>query len=74
MLFQVYYSNTIPSRRRLRARMDEELKCRENPVLFKLDSIVFKNIFSPEVVELKKLFDKYNYEIRIAGGAVRYIV
>ncbi|XP_026314649.1 CCA tRNA nucleotidyltransferase 1, mitochondrial [Hyposmocoma kahamanoa] len=68
---KVYYSNTVPSHRRLRSRMDEKVKCRENPVLFKLDSIVFKNIISPEVKDLKKLFDKYNYEIRIAGGAVR---
>lgn len=52
--------------------MDVELKCRHNPVLFKLDSIEFKNLYSPEVEDLKKLFDKYNYEIRIAGGAVRY--
>ncbi|XP_023934768.1 CCA tRNA nucleotidyltransferase 1, mitochondrial isoform X2 [Bicyclus anynana] len=48
-----------------------ETKCREDPALFKLDTPEFKNIFSPEVLDLKKLFDKYNYEIRIAGGAVR---
>lgn len=51
--------------------MDVELKCRENAVVLKLQSAEFKSIFTPEVTELKKLFDKYNYEIRVAGGAVR---
>lgn len=52
--------------------MDENLKCRENPIVFTLDSQEFKSIFTTEVLDLKSIFDKYNYEIRIAGGAVRY--
>lgn len=51
--------------------MDQELKCRENPVVLKLESAEFKSIFTPEVTILKSLFDKYQYEIRVAGGAVR---
>lgn len=51
--------------------MDQELKFRENPVVLKLESAEFKSIFTPEVTELKNLFDKYKYEIRVAGGAVR---
>lgn len=51
--------------------MDEELKCRENPVVLRLDSAEFQSIFTPEVLALKNIFDKYKYEIRIAGGAVR---
>lgn len=51
--------------------MDVNLKCRENPVVLKLDSPMFKNMFTQEVNNLKELFDKYQYEIRIAGGAVR---
>lgn len=47
------------------------LKSREDPVVFKLKSEQFKNILTPEVLQLKALFDKYQYEIRIAGGAVR---
>lgn len=58
-------------RRLARSKMDQELKCRQNPVVLKLDSAEFKNIFTPEVTELKNLFDKYKYEIRVAGGAVR---
>ncbi|XP_039758121.1 CCA tRNA nucleotidyltransferase 1, mitochondrial isoform X2 [Pararge aegeria] len=48
-----------------------EAKFREDPIVLKLDTPEFKNIFTQEVLDLKKLFDKYNYEIRIAGGAVR---
>lgn len=48
-----------------------ELKSRDPPVVTKLDSPEFKSIFTPEVLALKELFDKYQYEIRIAGGAVR---
>ncbi|XP_041969454.1 CCA tRNA nucleotidyltransferase 1, mitochondrial isoform X2 [Aricia agestis] len=48
-----------------------EIKCRENPIVMKLDSPEFHSIFSQEVKDLKKLFDAYKYEIRIAGGAVR---
>lgn len=57
--------------KRVRSTMDINLKCREDPIVIKLDSPEFKNIFTPEVIDLKKLFDKYNFEIRIAGGAVR---
>lgn len=48
-----------------------ELKSRENPVVTKIDTPEFKSLFTPEVNQLKQLFDKYNHEIRIAGGAVR---
>lgn len=51
--------------------MDDDLKSREDPVVLKLDSPEFHSIFTQEVCELKKLFDKYQFEIRIAGGAVR---
>ncbi|XP_046402301.1 CCA tRNA nucleotidyltransferase 1, mitochondrial [Ischnura elegans] len=40
-------------------------------VKMKLDSPEFKAIFTPELEDLAKIFDKYGYEIRIAGGAVR---
>ncbi|CAH0400537.1 unnamed protein product [Chilo suppressalis] len=59
------------TRRKVRSRIDMDLKHRENPVVTKLDSPEFKSIFTSEVQELRRLFDKYNYEIRIAGGAVR---
>lgn len=68
---RVFSSNTIPERRRVRSKVDMELKCRDNPVVVKLDTPEFHNIFTQEVIDLKKLFDKYQYEIRIAGGAVR---
>ncbi|CAH0594295.1 unnamed protein product [Chrysodeixis includens] len=66
------YSNSQKLNLRLvRSKMDLELKSRENPVVLKLESEEFKGIFTPEVAALKSLFDKYNYEIRVAGGAVR---
>ncbi|KAJ8313260.1 hypothetical protein KUTeg_009177 [Tegillarca granosa] len=37
----------------------------------KLDKPAFHAIFTPELKELIRLFDKHNYELRIAGGAVR---
>ncbi|XP_071453957.1 CCA tRNA nucleotidyltransferase 1, mitochondrial [Hetaerina americana] len=40
-------------------------------VKMKLDSTEFKSIFTPELEDLAKIFSKYGYEIRIAGGAVR---
>lgn len=46
-------------------------KSRENPVIFKLDSPDFHSLFTQELKALSSLFKKYNYEIRIAGGAVR---
>lgn len=51
--------------------MDENLKWRENPVVTVIDSPEFKSIFTAEVKGLMALFEKYQYEIRIAGGAVR---
>lgn len=48
-----------------------ELKSRENPIVIKLDTPEFHNIVTQEVKDLKNFFDKYQYEIRIAGGAVR---
>lgn len=44
---------------------------RSKPVIMKLDSPEFKALFTPELNSLVKIFEKYNYEIRIAGGAVR---
>ncbi|XP_034833936.1 CCA tRNA nucleotidyltransferase 1, mitochondrial [Maniola hyperantus] len=57
--------------KRVKTSIDMESKCREDPVVLKLDTPEFKNIFTQEVLDLKTLFEKYNYEIRIAGGAVR---
>lgn len=44
---------------------------RDNPVIMKLDTPVFKSIFSEELNTLARLFERYGFEIRIAGGAVR---
>ncbi|CAH1249049.1 TRNT1 [Branchiostoma lanceolatum] len=40
----------------------------------KLDKPEFKNLFTPELNRLSELFAKYDYELRIAGGAVRDIL
>uniref|UniRef100_A0A5S6QSK7 Poly A polymerase head domain-containing protein n=1 Tax=Trichuris muris TaxID=70415 RepID=A0A5S6QSK7_TRIMR len=37
----------------------------------KLDSPEFHSLLTAELLEVKRLFDKHQYEIRIAGGAVR---
>lgn len=39
-------------------------------VTMKIDTPEFHRLFTPEVKELKSMFDKYGYELRIAGGAI----
>lgn len=47
---------------------------RTDPVIMKLDRPEFHSVFTPELQTLANLFKKYNYELRIAGGAVRDIL
>ena len=42
--------------------------------MLKLDHKVFEFVFTPEVKELLKVFDKHKYEIRLVGGVVRDIL
>lgn len=51
--------------------MESSIKFRDDPVIAKLDNDLFKSIFTEELEGLLNLFKKYDYEIRIAGGAVR---
>lgn len=46
----------------------------KKPVIMKLETPEFKSIFTDELVTLLDLFGKHNYEIRIAGGAVRDLI
>lgn len=39
----------------------------------KLNTPEFESLFTPELRTLESIFKKYGYEIRIAGGAVRYV-
>lgn len=39
-----------------------------------LQSPILDNLMTPEMKKLCDLFEKYNYEIRIAGGAVRDVL
>ncbi|XP_053986198.1 CCA tRNA nucleotidyltransferase 1, mitochondrial [Hylaeus volcanicus] len=47
---------------------------RDDPVIKTLDDPLFKSLFTPELSTLSGLFKKHNYELRIAGGAVRDIL
>ncbi|XP_073827719.1 CCA tRNA nucleotidyltransferase 1, mitochondrial [Musca autumnalis] len=49
-------------------------KMRENPIVKKIDTPEFRSIFTEELETLVDLFKKHNYELRIAGGAVRDIL
>ncbi|XP_055839808.1 CCA tRNA nucleotidyltransferase 1, mitochondrial [Episyrphus balteatus] len=49
-------------------------RVRPNPAVKKIDTPEFKSIFTEELHALIGLFEKYNYELRIAGGAVRDIL
>lgn len=44
------------------------------PVIMKIDSPQFKDLFTPALDKLLSIFSRHNYEIRMAGGAVRDIV
>ncbi|XP_018378319.1 PREDICTED: CCA tRNA nucleotidyltransferase 1, mitochondrial isoform X1 [Trachymyrmex cornetzi] len=57
-----------------KTRMGDQLLSRVDPVVMKLDSPEFRSVFTPELEKLASLFKKYNYELRIAGGAVRDIL
>lgn len=37
----------------------------------KLETAEFKSLFNDELNTLENIFKTYNYELRIAGGAVR---
>ncbi len=45
-----------------------------NLVMTKLETPAFKELFTPEFVKLSDLFNKYDHELRIAGGAVRDLI
>ncbi|XP_076762277.1 CCA tRNA nucleotidyltransferase 1, mitochondrial [Xylocopa sonorina] len=47
---------------------------RSDPIIKKLDNQLFNSIFTPELENLTELFKKHNYELKIAGGAVRDIL
>lgn len=52
-------------------KMEKNLKWRANPVITILDTPEFKSVLTKNILDLVAIFQKYNYEIRIAGGAVR---
>jgi len=47
------------------------LRISTRTIMSKIESPYFKDVLTPELNQLSDLFDKYGYEIRIAGGAVR---
>lgn len=44
---------------------------RPDPFIMKLDNAEFQSLFTDDLHQLDSLFKQYNYELRIAGGAVR---
>lgn len=50
-------------------------KVKENPVATNLKNDPnFMSIFTPQLTLFAEVFNKYNYELRIAGGAVRDLI
>lgn len=45
---------------------------KRNLFTMKVDTEDFRSIFTDELIQLQKIFEKNNYEIRFAGGPVRY--
>lgn len=64
----LYRSENIASKYK---KMEANLKWRADPVIITLETPQFKSILRKNILDLVALFQKYNYEIRIAGGAVR---
>ncbi|XP_035719934.1 CCA tRNA nucleotidyltransferase 1, mitochondrial-like isoform X2 [Vespa mandarinia] len=62
--------------KRISIRMENEAlpPSRDNPIITKLDGPIFHSIFTPELNILSELFKKYNYTLRITGGAIRDIL
>jgi len=50
------------------------LKPRLTPAIMKLENSQYGFIFSPQLTTVLQVFDKYKYEIRLCGGAVRDIL
>lgn len=50
------------------------LKPRLTPAIMKLENSKYGFIFSPQLTTVLQVFDKYKYEIRLCGGAVRDIL
>lgn len=51
-----------------------EIPSRVDPVIMKLDTPAFRSVFTPELQIIADLFKKYDYKLKIAGGAVRDIL
>lgn len=51
--------------------MDLEIPVRPNPIVTRLDSHEFKAIFNDGLRALIDIFKRNDFELRIAGGAVR---
>lgn len=49
------------------------IKCSQ-PKIFKINQEIFKQLITPELDFLNELFKKHNYELKIAGGAVRDVL
>lgn len=50
------------------------LKPRKIPEIMKLEKSQYGFLFTPQLTALLQVFDKYKYEIRLCGGAVRDIL
>ncbi|XP_076667043.1 CCA tRNA nucleotidyltransferase 1, mitochondrial [Andrena cerasifolii] len=59
---------------RTKARDDKMPPSRDDPVIKNLDDPLFRSLFTRELKILAGLFKERNYELRIAGGAVRDIL
>ncbi|XP_065086311.1 CCA tRNA nucleotidyltransferase 1, mitochondrial [Ochlerotatus camptorhynchus] len=58
----------------VKRRMEASAIARSDPVVMKIDTPEFRSIFTKELEDLIDLFKRYNYEVRVAGGAVRDIL
>lgn len=64
------FQNTTPL---LRHSMHNDLKYRQDPVILKVDEEKLNLIYNEKVKRLQNIFQKYNFELRFAGGVVRLV-
>lgn len=62
-----------PNELRRFLEMERHTKFRSDPVIVTLDTPEFKSIFNKNLHDLLTIFKTHNHEIRIAGGAIRYV-
>jgi tRNA nucleotidyltransferase (CCA-adding enzyme) len=67
-------ATTLPYKKKLIRTSLPPMDARPGLKTYKLDTDAYWRIFTPELTNLVNTFKKYDYDLRIAGGAVRDLI